>query len=279
VSDHTLPHVSYAQNREDVLLSRVLPRTGGFCIDVGAADPVELSVTKWFYDRGWTGINVEPQARYFEALLAERPRDTNVNVLVSDVAAEVPFFALPDHPELSTTDPELAARYRAAGRRVGTGTQLTVTLADLCARHARGPIDFLKIDVEGHEGAVLRGADFGRWRPTVVLLEATEAETATPNHHAWEPLLLAADYAFATFDGLNRYYVCAERAELVPKLQLPINIFDEYHVPVAQAREREAAARAGGEWRTERARLVAANDELARRVAWLEGQLGLYRAA
>lgn len=279
MNDRALPHVSYAQNREDVLLSRVLPRTGGFYIDVGAADPIELSVTKWFSDRGWSGINIEPQARYFAALLAARPRDTNLNVLVSDAAREVPFYALPDHPELSTTDPELAERYRAAGRRVVTGAQQTVTLADVCARHVHGPIDFLKIDVEGHEGAVLRGADFRRWRPTVVLLEATEAETATPNHHGWEPLLLAAEYTFATFDGLNRYYVCAERAELVPRLQVPINIFDEYHVPVAQVREREAVARERAGWRTEREQLVATNEELARRVAWLEGQLGLYRAA
>jgi len=52
--------ISYAQNFEDVLLGRVFHnRTDGFYVDVGAGDPVELSVTKWFYDLGWSKIGYE----------------------------------------------------------------------------------------------------------------------------------------------------------------------------------------------------------------------------
>ena len=51
--------VSYAQNFEDVMLHRALNHVvRGFYIDVGAADPEALSVTKAFYDNGWHGINV-----------------------------------------------------------------------------------------------------------------------------------------------------------------------------------------------------------------------------
>ena len=66
-----MPNVSYAQNREDVLLSRVLPGPVGSYIDVGAADPVELSVTKWFYDRGW---RAERERVAWEALRRAEPR-------------------------------------------------------------------------------------------------------------------------------------------------------------------------------------------------------------
>ena len=48
----------------------------GFYVDVGAADPEELSVTRAFYERGWSGINVEPRDEYFEKLILARPRDT-----------------------------------------------------------------------------------------------------------------------------------------------------------------------------------------------------------
>src|ERR1043166_2275289 len=72
--------ISYAQNFEDVMLNRVFrDRTDGFYVDVGAADPVNLSVTKWFYDLGWTGINVEPHPEFFEKLQAERSRDLNLH--------------------------------------------------------------------------------------------------------------------------------------------------------------------------------------------------------
>ncbi|MBA4063736.1 MAG: FkbM family methyltransferase [Isosphaera sp.] len=275
-----MPNVSYAQNREDVLLSRVFPGPAGFYLDVGAADPVELSVTKWFYDRGWSGVNVEPQPGYFAALSAARPRDVNVNAVASDGPGEVTFYEFPDHPLLSTPDANLAAKYRAAGERVVARAVPALTLAEICERHVRGPIDFLKIDVEGHEPAVLRGADFARWRPVVLLVEATEAESPTPNHAAWEHLVLAADYRFATFDGLNRFYVRAEDADrLVPRLRVPINLFDEYHVTADRWREwaersaeQQAWASARAGWERERA-------ELTDRVRWLEGQLRLYRAA
>jgi hypothetical protein len=53
--------ISYAQNREDILLWRALrDLSGGFYIDVGAEDPTQNSVTRAFYERGWHGINVEP---------------------------------------------------------------------------------------------------------------------------------------------------------------------------------------------------------------------------
>lgn len=53
--------ISYAQNYEDVMLHRALKGVEkGFYIDVGANDPVQYSVTKAFYERGWRGINIEP---------------------------------------------------------------------------------------------------------------------------------------------------------------------------------------------------------------------------
>ena len=49
---------------EDVRLARVLRgRTDGLYIDVGAAHPVHDSVTKHFYDAGWTGIDIEERRR------------------------------------------------------------------------------------------------------------------------------------------------------------------------------------------------------------------------
>ncbi len=281
-----MPNVSYAQNREDVLLNRVFPRSDGFYIDVGAADPVELSVTKWFYDRGWSGINVEPQAGYYAALRDARPRDVNVNALLSDAPHAVTFYEVVDNPLLSTPDPVTAAQFKAAGKTVVARTTNALTLVEVCERHVRGPIDFLKIDVEGHELSVLRGADFTRWRPVVLVIEATEAERPTPNHGTWEPLVLAADYKYAAFDGLNRYYVRAEDAHLVAKLEVPVNLFDEYYIPYERVLERAAweTERAAWEaervaWEAERAVLAFERNELMNRVRWLEGQLQIYRGS
>jgi hypothetical protein len=81
---------------------------------------------------------------------------------------------------------------------------------------------------------VLEGADWGRWRPRVVVIEATVPMSATPNHEQWEHLLLDAGYLFATFDGLNRFYVRPEDQGLAQLLRTPVNVFDDYR-PFAHA--------------------------------------------
>ena len=65
--------VSYAQNWEDVMLWRALGHVGqGFYVDVGAFSPDEHSVTRAFYDLGWSGINIEPNPQRIAELKAKR---------------------------------------------------------------------------------------------------------------------------------------------------------------------------------------------------------------
>jgi hypothetical protein len=80
-----------------------------------------------------------------------------------------------------------------------------------------GPIDFLKIDVEGAESDVLAGLDLERFRPRVVVIEAVAPGDMAEAWGAWEPGLLAQGYRFAFFDRLNRFYVADEAAELAAR--------------------------------------------------------------
>lgn len=225
---HKPRFLSHAQNREDVRLHRAFPGGTGFYIDVGAADPVEHSVTKSLYDLGWHGINIEPQSYYFERLWDDRPRDINLQICLSDRAGETTLFEAPTHRGFSTIDPAVAremASHRIESKQVRVPTK---TLAEICELHAPARIDVLKIDVEGHERAVLLGADFKRFRPVVLVIEATEQNATTPNHHLWEDVVLAANYQFAVFDGLNRFYVRKEDTALAETIALAPNVFDDY---------------------------------------------------
>ena len=60
---------SYAQELEDLILYSVLRDVkNGFYIDVGANDPTDISVTKFFYDRGWHGSRISDEpSRTFPA--------------------------------------------------------------------------------------------------------------------------------------------------------------------------------------------------------------------
>ena len=243
--------VSYAQNFEDVLLWRALRGVeNGFYIDVGAAHPDVDSVTRAFYDRGWSGINVEPTAEFSLRLVATRPRDINMQMVLGERPGHAELFVV-DGTGLSTMDSSAVDRIRERGLDPRTSTVAVDTLANLCRNHAPSTIHFLKVDVEGAERAVLAGADFSSFRPWIVLVEATAPMSTVPTHEAWESILLQADYRFVWFDGLNRFYISAERHdELVHAFQTPVNVFDEFLRAAdtewarrIQAAENEASAR------------------------------------
>ena len=229
--------LTYAQNCEDVLLWRALGHVqNGFYIDVGANDPVAHSVTKAFYDAGWSGINIEPLPSYHEAFVAQRTRDVNLALAAGAEDGSITLFDVPAVQGWASSERSVAEAHRAEGFHV---TELTVpvrTLAGLCEEHVRGEIHFLKIDVEGFEGNVLKGMDFARWRPWVVVIEATLPNSRVCNHQAWEALVTTRGYRFAWFDGLNRYYVADEHPELMAALTVQPNVFDDfisYHLDLA----------------------------------------------
>jgi FkbM family methyltransferase len=239
--------VSYAQNFEDVMLWRALRDVGhGFYIDVGANDPTLYSVTKAFYLRGWRGINLEPTSSFFDRLAAERPEDTNLRLAAGAGPGRLTLYDVVD-TGLSTTDAEVAERHRRAGFAVTTSEVEVRTLDDICAQFAPADIHFVKIDVEGTEKDVLAGLDLRRWRPWILVIEATVPGAQVENHDQWEDHVLGRGYRFAYADGLNRFYVAQERDALLPAFRYPPNVFDGFTLNANQEsflRAQEAEGRA-----------------------------------
>ena len=243
--------ISYAQNFEDIRLWRALKTVeNGFYIDVGANDPTHDSVTKAFYDHGWTGINVEPMPNYYESLCQQRPKDTNLQCVAGESAENLTFYGIAG-TGLSTVDPAMAQMHKDAGMDVRSQTVQSRTLTSICEEHVQGrPIHFLKIDVEGHEETVLRGMDFTRWRPWVILIE-----TPWDRDQTWETLVTGAGYQSILFDGINTYYLAEEHLNLKPAFDIPPCNLDNFQLcrghtfshPVSDAEQHLAAALARAE--------------------------------
>ena len=236
--------VSYSQNAEDIRLWRVFGDIeDGFYVDVGAADPSSGSVTRLFYDRGWSGINVEPSPA-FDALSAGRGRDVNLRVMVGESEGSSQFFLTYPDLGMSTVDP---ATHALVSERIERVEEITVPqrrLDSILREHAAGrTIHFLKVDVEGAEREVLASSDWNVFRPIVVVVEAVAPWSTKPTHEAWEPLLLGAEYALAAFDGINRFYVDRGRSDLIPALSYPISALDQFIPASHHHREIEAAER------------------------------------
>jgi len=216
--------VSYAQHGEDVVLWRALgPRTDVFYVDVGAYHPIHDSVTHALYERGWRGINIEPQAGRIAAFQEDRPEDVNLAVALGDsdgtaqlTVPDNPGWASVLEPAVTGADPTRSAVIEVPLRRLAT------VLAD----HSIDHVDVLTVDVEGAEPAVVRGMLAGPVRPTVCVIEGVAPGLGRSAGDEAVALLVEAGYTHCLFDGLNHYLTIDDR--LVDALSVPANPLDKY---------------------------------------------------
>jgi FkbM family methyltransferase len=221
--------ISYASNFEDVLLNRIFHDVEhGFYIDIGADHPTFSSTTKSFYDRGWNGINIEPSANF--ALIEEdRPRDINLNAVVTDRDGEMDFFCNDDLPATSSVyealHPEVASRVSQRSHKRVASYKLD-TLVEQYVQHKQ--VHFLKIDAEGSEGAIILSADWSRFRPMVIVAESTEPFTTIRVDREWAAYLARHGYPEVYHDGINTWFVREESKEFQEHFRIPVNLLDNF---------------------------------------------------
>jgi FkbM family methyltransferase len=219
--------ISYAQNFEDVILNRALQDVeSGFYIDVGANDPIEDSVTKAFYDKGWSGINIEPEEEFYSKLQIDRPNDINLKLAVSSTQKSMQFY-VSQIRGWSTTDKNITQDTSRDYLLSETRTVEAKSLDEICSQNSVKEIHFLKIDVEGAEKDVLQSFSFAI-KPWIVVVEATLPNSNIDTSSSWEYILINNNYTFVYFDGINKFYLSNQKLELQKYFAYPPNVLDDF---------------------------------------------------
>ena len=250
------PFHSYAQNNEDVVLWRALRDVSvGRYVEVGANHPLIDSVSRAFYDRGGSGITVEPVPYFADLQRAQRPRDLLVEAAIGTTDGEITLHLVPG-TGLSTVVDAVSVMHASEGIDHVDVTVPSKRLDDVLTEAGWSPdedLHFMLIDVEGAEQDVLASVDLTRWRPRVLVVEATAPNAPVSTHEAWEPAVLSSGYQFCLFDGVSRFYVADEWAEaLHPALSYPACAHDHFvSLPLVTAQqEREELRGQAAHWRT-----------------------------
>jgi hypothetical protein len=104
------------------------------------------------------------------------------------------------------------------------------TLAPLTPTSFRSPVIFTIGDGPELTSSrlVLQSADWKRFRPRLLIVEATVVNSKEENWQIWEPILIEAEYHKVWFDGLNNFYLRGEDLDLRQTFRLPPNIHDGF---------------------------------------------------
>jgi FkbM family methyltransferase len=212
-------------------------------------------VTRAFYDRGWSGITIEPVPYFADLQRAERPRDHLVQAAITNSGrGEITLHVIAG-TGLSTIVDAVSERHAGAGIEHVDLVVPTMRLDDVLAESGwtGQEIHFMLIDVEGAERDVLQSVDLSRWRPWVLVVESTAPTSTVTTHSDWERELLARGYEYCLFDGISRFYVAAEKAELLRgALSYPACVWDDFQTlseSIAK-QERQELLQQTAHWRT-----------------------------
>lgn len=225
--------LTYSQEYEDLILYSVFKEIEkGFYVDVGANDPWHISVTKILYEKGWCGINIDPIPSMYEELSKDRPKDINLCLGVGSKESELLFYEM---GTASTFNSKIGEEYLSKGMPCTKKIIKVKPLKDVLNKYSENrDIHFLKIDVEGFEEDVLKGMDFQKNRPWVILVESTIPGSEKPTHDKFEYVLTENNYKFVFQHGINRYYVDTKNDKAKKLNFRPVNelldLYDLYYV-------------------------------------------------
>jgi FkbM family methyltransferase len=162
---------SYSQFSQDLIVDKLLNgMLNGVFVDIGSNHPLFNSNTAFFeYARSWSGICIDPLANFADLYTSLRPNTEFINCAVSDVNGHVPFTIV--RGTEGWEDQLSSVSSRARGYQTEHLDVPCRRLDSILSGHGYdwNSIDFMSLDVEGHELPVV--SSLGSYRPKILLVE------------------------------------------------------------------------------------------------------------
>ena len=161
---------SYSFGSVDLLINYYFKnKQKGVYLDVGCQHPISNNNTYLLYKKGWSGINIDLDFKSIQLFNLARSSDVNINATVSSGEFTKDLFFYHDKSPINTIEKKIADYQSAKVTEVRSVE--TKTLNDILTDNLINKVDYLNIDVEGHEIDVLNGFDINKFSPDIVSVE------------------------------------------------------------------------------------------------------------
>jgi len=131
-----------------------------------------MSNTALLYEKGFRGINIEPNPEFYRKFTECRPEDINLNCGIGTEAGIMDYYSF-DFPFLNTFSKEDTESVKGYGYEVKEICQVPVIplqqiLEEYCGNQFP---DLLNIDTEGLDLEILQQIDYAKSAPKIIIAE------------------------------------------------------------------------------------------------------------
>ena len=190
-------------------------RKHGFYVDIGAHHPKRFSNTFHFYKRGWNGINIDADMKFFKH---RRLRDINVEAVITPNKVEGMIAVYKyQEPALNTTNYIRVKELENEGIKPIKEQFVSASNIEPILKKYSAPqhIDFLNIDVEGNDYGILTSFPFNKYRPEIILIESWDGNKKI------EKFMTENWYKLLAKTLNTEIYVSIKALDAIKKLQSP----------------------------------------------------------
>jgi FkbM family methyltransferase len=163
--------ISYSYNGVDIIVDYIFKnKNNGFYLDIGAQHPISNNNTFLLHQKGWEGINIDLDKKNIDLFKIARPHSINLNYAVSDTEEEKNLYFYHEASPINTLNKEVSDFQTAKVKQIKKiyTRKLDNILNEL---DFNSQIDYMNIDVEGHEEKILNGFNLKKYKPFVISIE------------------------------------------------------------------------------------------------------------
>ena len=147
----------------------------GKYLDVGCFHPTRSNNTSKLFKRGWKGINIDLNPLTIELFDYARPKDINICAAISNKEEKKKLYFLGDLDSKNTLNFNhkkwLNRHFGIKNKDFKIKNIKTKKLNNILKKHNFYNIDFMNIDIEGHELEVIETIDFKKFKISVICIE------------------------------------------------------------------------------------------------------------
>ena len=168
----THKRISYSYGGIDSLILNIFKnQKNGFYLDIGCGHPIKNNNTYLLNKKGWSGINIDLDEDNIDLFNSYRKEDVNLATAVSDKEGETDLYFYHNKSALNTISKENADFQKAKVSAIKKIKTQTINKIIENSPFKDRKIDFLSVDVEGSELAILKNFDFTKYSPKVIVVE------------------------------------------------------------------------------------------------------------